>query len=164
MTRREAVLENIRLNTENYAVLGKYWSQVHGYFREDNPFFEFVDSCIEGNDSQNKAKENWAKGPAFEKDATVSEVFDNLYGARLFECLNMALAVRACDYELGRTERQDLGAVEVLTVCRKAFSEELERMCQWLEQHVDYEVISIQRLVSVQMESALLAVEQLNRE
>lgn len=164
MTRREAVLENIRLNTENYAVLGKYWSQVHGYFREDNPFFEFVDSCIEGNDSQNKAKENWAKGPAFEKDATVSEVFDNLYGARLFECLNMALAVRACDYELGRTERQDLGAVEVLTVCRKAFAEELERMCRWLEQHVDYEVISIQRLVSVQMESALLAVEQLNRE
>ena len=36
-------------------------------------------------------------------------------------------------------------------------------MCAWLEAHVDYEVISIRRLVSVQLESALLAVEQLNK-
>ena len=37
-------------------------------------------------------------------------------------------------------------------------------MCTWLEEHVDYEVISIRRLVSVQLESALLAVEQINKE
>lgn len=163
MTRRAAVLENIRLNTENYAVLGKYWSQVHVCFHDDNPFFEFVDSCIESNDAQNKAKENWAKGPQFEKPATVSEVFDNIYGSRLFECLNVALAVRACAYELGRAERLNLGASELLSFCHKRFSDELTRMCAWLEAHVDYEVISIRRLVSVQLESALLAVEQLNK-
>ena len=164
MTRREAVLENIRLNTENYAVLGKYWSQVHTLFQADNPFFEFVDSCIESNDAQNKAKENWAKGPAFEKTATVSEVFDNLYASRVFECLNVALAVRACGYELERSERLDLGAVELLTFCQKAFRDEMERMCEWLEQRLDYQVIPIRQLVSVQIESALLAVAQLNKE
>ena len=164
MTRRDAVLENIRLNTENYAVLGKYWSQVHACFHDDNPFFEFVDSCIESNDAQNKAKENWAKGPQFEKNATVSEMFDNLYGSRLFECLNVALAVRACAYELQNTQRLSLDESELLSFCHKRFFDELERMCTWLEEHVDYEVISIRRLVSVQLESALLAVEQINKE
>lgn len=164
MTRREAALENIRLNTENYAVLGKYWSQVHACFHEDNPFYEFVDSCFEGIGAQNRAKDNWARGPLFEKPATVSEVFDNLYGARLFECLNVALAVRACGYELEHPQRLHLDGMELLAFCKDIFDSELERMCQWLEERVDCEVISIKRLVSVQLESALLAVEQLNKE
>lgn len=164
MTRREAVLENIRLSTENYAVLGKYWSQVHACFHADNPFFEFVDSCIEGIGAQNKAKDNWARGPLFEKPAKVSEVFDNLYGSRVFECLNVALAVRACAYELERPERLEFDKVELLNFCRKIFEDELERMCAWLEEHVSCEVISIKRLVSVQLESALLAVKQINKE
>ena len=75
----------------------------------------------------------------------------------------LAAALTACG---GQQAGQDAWTVEQGQAILEsgAFSEELERMCQWLEQHVDYEVISIQRLVSVQMESALLAVEQLNRE
>ena len=121
-----------------------------------------MDSCIEGIGAQNRAKDNWARGPLFDKPATVSEVFDNLYGSRLFECLNVALAVRACGYELERPHRLD--EVELLTFCREIFDSELERMCRWLEEGTDCEVISIRRLVSVQLESALLAVEQLNKE
>ena len=91
-------------------------------------------------------------------------MFDNLYGARLFECLNVALAVRACGYELEHPQRLHLDGMELLAFCKDIFDSELERMCQWLEERVDCEVISIKRLVSVQLESALLAVEQLNKE
>lgn len=163
MTRREAVLENIRLNIENYTILVKYWSKLHRYFSDDNPYFEFVDSCIESHLSTNQTKENWANGPEFERLATVSEVFDNLYGMRVFEYLNVGLAIRACQFELDRSHELEKDAIEFLSICKDRFSNELERMCKWFEENVDYEVIPIRRLVSVQLESALVAVEHLKK-
>ena len=164
ITRRDALLENIRMGTNNYAVLGQYWAQVHGLFEEGNPFYEFVDSCIEGLDASNKSKKTLAESPEGERKAKVSEVFDNLYGTRIFECLNVALAIRACDYELSHSERKSVSDLELLAFSRGIFDKELEQMCAWLEKQAGTEVISIKRLVSIQLESAMRATQHLNEE
>ena len=96
--------------------------------------------------------------------AKVSEVFDNLYGMRVFECLNVGLAIRACDYELEHSEDKSVTDMEILSFCRSIFDKELEQMCAWLEKHAGTEVISIKRLVSVQLESALQATNRLKKE
>ena len=48
-----------------------------------------------------------------------------------------------------------------LKECEKSFDWELERLCAWLEENTDIEVISIRRLVSVQLESALVVTRAL---
>lgn len=160
-TRREAVLENIRLSEKHYGFLKHNWTQIRGCFGEDNPFPKLVDSCIEASDSVKTARLNQIQDAEFNKLATVSEWFDNLYGLRYFECLNLGLAVRSCDFELLKDNCNNKTS---LLEARAKFDAELVRMCEWLESNVNYEVISIKRLVAVQLESALLVVKHLNRE
>ncbi len=160
-TRREVVLENIGMAEKHYAFLQSIWSQVSSSFGVDNPFPKFVSSCLENADSGNMARRNQIQDSEFDRLATVSEWFDNLYGVRIFECLNIALAIRACDFEL---EREKCRNKNVLIDARPKLDRELVRMCEWLESKVDYEVISIKRLVAVQTESALLAAGYINRE
>jgi len=162
MTRREAIRENVRLEASNYAVLGQYWSQIHHLFSQDNPFYEFVDTCVDAVDVTEKTKLALAEGEDGARMATVSEVFDNLYGVRIFECLNFGLAARACCYELEHSQNKSITELELLTLCRDIFNKEIEQMCAWLEKHASTEVIPIKRLVSIQMESALLAARHLN--
>lgn len=160
-SRRDVVLENIRLSEQHYGFLQRLWKDVRGCFGEDNPFPKLVDSCIESSGSNFTARRNQVQDAEFDRTATVSEWFDNLYGARVFECLNLALAIRSCDFELSR---EDCGNRNVLIKARKEFDTELIRMCDELEHNIAYDVISIKRLVSVQTESALLVVKYLNKE
>jgi hypothetical protein len=160
-TRREAALENISLSEQHYGFLQDLWSQVRSCFGVENPFPKFVESCIESADSNNLARRNQLKDTEFDRKATVSEEFDNLYGARIFECLNLALTIRACDYELSKENCENKS---ILLEVKAKLDVELIRMCEWLESNVDYEVISIKRLVSVQTESALLAAMYINKE
>lgn len=160
-TRREAILENISLSEQHYEFLQSIWANVRCYFEEENPFPKFVDSCMESADSTNMAKRNQAQDAEFDRPATVSEWFDNLYGVRIFECLNLALGIRSCDYELAK---ENCEGRSTLLEGRAKLDAELIRMCDWLESNVNYEVIPIKRLVSVQTESALLAAMYINRE
>ncbi|MDF2532159.1 MAG: peptidase [Clostridia bacterium] len=155
-TRREAVLENIRFSEQHYAFLQHLWPEVKFCFEEDNPFPKFVESCIESADSTNMAKRNQSLDIEFDRLATVSEWFDNLYGVRYFECLNLSLAIRSCDFELSK---ENYNNKSILLEVRTKLDTELKRMCNWLESKVKYEVIPIKRLVSVQTESALLAAK-----
>ncbi|MDF2673729.1 MAG: peptidase [Clostridiales bacterium] len=160
-TRRESALENLRLSQQHYSFLKSQWTKVSCFFGEGNPFPKFVESCIEGADSNVIARQNQLKDSEFDRPATVSEEFDNLYGTRIFECLNLALAIRACDYEL---TRENIENENTLIEVRAAIDFELMKMCEWLESNVKYEVISIKRLVSVQTESALLAAKYVVKE
>lgn len=160
-TRREAAFENLRLSQQHYGFLQSQWTKVSNFFVEENPFPKFVDSCIESSESNIIARQNQLKDSEFDRPATVSEWFDNLYGARIFECLNLALAIRACDYELSRENWENRNA---LIEVRAAIDVELVKMCEWLESNVNYEVISIKRLVSIQTESALLAARYIIKE
>ncbi len=160
-TRRDVVLENIILSEKHYKFLQQLWPSLVGCFEDENPFPKLVDGCIEGADSNNIARRNQIQDAGFDKLATVSEWFDNLYGVRIFECLNLGLAVRACDYELSKEKCENKST---LLDARAKFDAELVRMCDWLEQNVNYEIIPIRRLVSVQTESALIVAKYINKE
>lgn len=153
-TRREAALENIRLSEQHYTFLNSIWSEIRCCLGAENPFPSFLDSCVEGAESSRVARLNQLKDAEFDRKATVSELFDNIYGVRYFECLNLAIAIRSCDFELSR---EDCKYKSILIENRAKLDSELVRMCEWLERNVNYEVIPIKRLVSIQTESALLA-------
>jgi len=160
-SRRDAALDNIIQSEKHYKFLLDLWHHVSKCFEKDNPFSRFVESCIVSVDTSHLARRNQLMDKEFDRPATVSEVFDNLYGARIFECLNLALSIRACDFELSK---EDCINERVLLDTREKINTELNRMCEWLEGNVNYEVISIKRLVSVQTESALLAAKYINEE
>lgn len=160
-TRREAALENIRLSEQHYSFLQGIWCKIKSCFGMENPFYKLIESSIESSDASVTARRNQLKDAEFDRMATVSEWFDNIYGARMFECLNLSLAIRACDHELFKDHCENSA---VLLESRAMLDVELVRMCEWLESKMQYEVISIKRLVSVQTESALIAARYINKE
>ena len=161
MSRGDALREGVRISRENYGILERYWDRVHPLFSPENPFFAFVDLCIAYHEADMEGKLALAASPEGERPALVSEVFDDLYCLRLPECLNLGLAARSCRYELARPERKSAAELACLKECEKSFDRELERLCAWLEENTDVEVISIRRLVSVQLESALVVTRAL---
>ena len=161
MTHREAIRESVRLESANYEYLEGYWAQIHPLFSADNPFYEYVDTCVDARQISEESRLVTAEGDFGSRPAKVSEVFDNLYGMRISECLNFGLAIRACSFELARAGARSPAETELLTRCRKAFEEKLDQMCAWLARNASIEVIPIRRLVSIQLESALRAAEHL---
>ena len=93
--------------------------------------------------------------------AKVSEVFDNLYGRRIPEALNYGLASRACKYELAHPEGKSINDLDLLSLVANIFDKEVEQTCAWVEKHAGTAVIPIKKLVSIQLESALLATQSL---
>ncbi len=161
MTRGEALLAGLKAEQSNYAILGEYWQQIHHLFQPENPFFEFVDTCIAGVEASVRSKRAMAAGEEGKRMAKVSEVFDNLYGRRIPEALNYGLASRACKYELAHPEGKSINDLDLLSLVANIFDKEVEQTCAWVEKHAGTAVIPIKKLVSIQLESALLATQSL---
>ena len=156
MTHGEAMRENARLKRTSYVKLLETWNMVSHLFTEDNPFHEFVKTCIDAFDIAAESKYLNPENQEGQEKATVSQVFDNIYGARIFEIVNFGLGARACEYELKKLGPNDKHKAEILTQCRKEFLDNAERLCAWVEENAATDVIPIRKLVSVQLESVLL--------
>ncbi len=159
MTHGEAMRENARLKRTSYVKLLETWNMVSHLFTEDNPFHEFVKTCIDAFDIEAESKYLNPENQEGQEKATVSQVFDNIYGARIFEIVNFGLSARACEYELKKLGPNDKHKAEILTQCRKEFLDNAERLCAWVEENAATDVIPIRKLVSVQLESALLTAK-----
>lgn len=158
VVRRESIKANLELTEKHYEFLRRIWSGISSFFSDSNPFHAFVETCIQGADSNYAARMNQLEELEFSRFATVSEHFHNLYGARIYECLNLGMMVRACDFEIDKLPENDNAG---LLLFRGELDKELESLCSWMESNIAYEVLPIRKLVSVQVESALSAVKHI---
>ncbi len=166
-TRREIITEHLKYQKEHYAFLKKVWDQGRKYFTSDNPFPLLVDEAIDVIPSIQESTLTLLKSKEYDKMATTAQRFDNLYLRRYFECLNLALMMRSCAYELqnpdlgcsGEGRDSSVQAVTVLTRMMAEVEAELKKWCDYLEEHISYTVIPIRKLVRIQVESALLVCD-----
>jgi hypothetical protein len=152
VSRGDALREKAARRAQHSAFLHERWREVRALFREDNPFPLLVDDAMTAYDSGDEAPD----GAEFDRPATQAEALDSLQLSRIFESLDLALAVRACDFELKRAE--DAAERALLEGARGKLDERLTAQCRELEGACVYEAASIRRLVSVQLESVLQTI------
>lgn len=166
MLRREAALVSLERGRESNAYIRAAMERVRGYVNAENPFWLALEafSADTGYESNRKRIES---DPDFARKATVAEEFDNLQMSKFYKSLSYGMAIRMSEYELdamkkrGETDPEKEAAL-------KAAAEDAEKIhsayTKELEAEMDYEVVPIKKLVSIQLECGLLVSEYLKSE
>lgn len=160
MSRKDAILEDVRLSKIHTEYIKNCFNEIGELFSKENKFIKLVSGIVDEGLQSCYEKEQWANNEDFKNLATVSEKFDNLILKRVFECLNLALIIRACDFEkhMNHTDEE----IQLIEKVKTQVNNDLIKEVDYIEQNSNYEVIEIKRLVCVQIESALHAINYLN--
>lgn len=160
MLRSEAVLASCDIAEEFKRFCRSNLEEIEEYSSPDNPFFTAVKAFSEA-DSEIQAKRVWAmSSPECKRFATVAEKFSSLYCTRFYNMLTVAMLMRGAMYELDKgisfTKRE-----EALSKVRDVSFRKVKDTCRFLEQSLNYRVVPIKKLITIQLASALYFLEDM---
>ncbi len=166
ITRKNAVLENLEFNKKADAFIKDTLNSTIEYMEEKNPFKLALEAFTDNAESDEATRKMVNENPDFAKVATVAEKFDNLLVSKFYKMLSYGLLVRANEYELLKMKDNNEDNPKKEKALEEAFNsaeEKLKELSEFLEKEIDYEVIPIKKLVSIQLECGLLVANYLNR-
>ncbi len=151
MSRKDAILKSIEAGEAHSKYIANLLEPVRQHITEGNPFVLLIDQMIRNNTEDTASKRAWAESnPEFEQPATVASIFDNTLVQKFYSGLTLGLAARTCEYEIERGTRE-----KALEKTRDEALSRLKEGSDELERKLNYEVIDIKRLVSIQIECGL---------
>ncbi len=158
--RRDAIVQGCEIFETTCAVLKDGLNQVGGYIPDDNPFKLMMQDFVAAVEIDYAAKKSWAlTNEEVNVPAKTCDVFDNLYGSRFCSLIYLGGFVRMLRDELKKPcSDEKKAALEAALTAGNAM---LEANGQALENDVDYKVIPIRNLVSIQLESIFTTVTNL---
>jgi hypothetical protein len=153
MVRRDAILQGLANAREGVHFLQEQFDAVQAELTVASPFRDSIAEALRTSAQRLAADENWARtDPRTAETATVAEEFDNLHVTRFYRLLRLGMFIRMVQAQIEAT-----GESAALTAARAGVQEAFEARSAELEAALDYSVIPIQKLVRVQLGSALLA-------
>ena len=153
MVRRDAILQGIEINRQSVAFIQEVYDAAKGELTVKSPFRDTVEEMLRTSTEHLAAQEHWAQtDPDTAEVATVAEKFDSLVIGRFYRLLLLGMLIRLLEAQIAET-----GESPVLVSARQAALDAFEARSAELEAELDYDVIPIQKLVRVQLGSALLA-------
>ena len=155
MVRRHAILEGLATHRAEMEMLQEQYAGVAGELTVDSPFRSAIAEMLRTWQDRLLAYENWARtDPKTERQATVAEKLDNLVIDRFYRLLSLGMVVRLLETQIRAT-----GSSPGLDSALEAATRWFEERSSALEADLDYSVIPIQKLVRVQLGTALVAAE-----
>ena len=155
MVRRETILQAVEQAREDINFLKEQYEAVKDELTAASPFRDSIEETLRTSLQHLAAQENWARtDPKTAEIATVAEKFDSLVIHRFYRLLGLGMFVRMLDAQITTT-----GESPSLFAAREAAKAAFEARNADLESELDYAVIPIQKLVRVQLGSALLAAD-----
>jgi len=159
MVRRDAILQGLEQQKECYGFLQQQYNKVKDDITVISPFRDFIEEILRTYQQHLAAEENWAQtDPEAAEMATVAEKFDNLVVRKFDNLFLLGMFVRMLDSQIKAT-----GESSILTSVLAETKSTFETLCAELEIALDYTVIPIQKLVRVQLGSALLAANHASK-
>jgi hypothetical protein len=153
--RRDAILQGVARAKAELEVLQEQYVAVKAELTVSSPFRVAIEETLRTWPEHLTAQENWARtDPKTERQATVAEKLDSLVIGRFYRLLSLGIFVRLLETQMAATG--DSPALDSALAAATALFEERSSA---LEAELDYSVIPIQKLVRVQLGSALLAAE-----
>lgn len=156
--------EAIRENLNNYREFEKFvvasLERSKPYVDEKNQF-KLALEAFTGNDGNIDAmiKQTY-EDPAFSRKATVAEEFDNKWMSQFGRMLTLGLLIRLNESEL---ENASSEGKKVLEAEKEAAEKKLTEISDFLEKNMDYGVVPIKKLVSIQTECGLIVADHIGR-
>ena len=155
MVRRHAILEGLATHRAEMEMLQEQYAGVADELTVDSPFRAAIAEMLRTWQDRLLAYENWARtDPKTERQATVAEKLDNLVIDRFYRLLSLGMFVRLLETQIKST-----GSSPGLDAALEATTRWFQERSSALEADLDYSVIPIQKLVRVQLGTALLAAE-----
>jgi hypothetical protein len=155
MLRRDALLQAIDESRASVEFLYKLYHAVKGELTVPSPFRDAIEEYLRTSDEELAVEEQWVRtNSETAVTATVAEKFDSLVIHKYYRLTMLSMFLRMLDAQItGR------GASPTLISTREVAREDFETRAVALEAEIDYSVIPIQKLVRVQLGSALLAAD-----
>jgi hypothetical protein len=166
ITRKEAALKSLEFSQEADNFIRTTLNKTKKYMGEKNPFKLALEAFTDNDESNEATKEMINTNPDFAKMATVAEKFDNLLVSKFYKMLSYGLLVRANESELIKMKERNEENPEKEKALEEGFNialKRLEELSKKLEQEINYEVVPIKKLISIQLECGLLVADYLNR-
>lgn len=166
ITRKDAVLESLEFSEEADIFIKSTLKSAIKYIDENNPFRLALEAFTDSEESNEATRRMVNENPDFSKTATVAEKFDNLLISKFYKMLSYGLLVRANETELIKMKEKNEDDSEKKRVLKKAFNiseEKLKELSEVLEEEINYEVVPIKKLISIQLECGLLVADYLNK-
>jgi hypothetical protein len=150
---RDAILRGVAQERNDYNLLREYYNKIKDALTVSSPFRDSVVEILRTYEHHLSAEENWVrKDSETTKMATIAEKFDNLVIRRFYYLFPLGIFLRLLKAQILETGETSLLA----SIYETAESEFRKRIVE-LEADLNYTIIPIQKLVRVQLGSALLA-------
>jgi hypothetical protein len=153
MVRGDAILRGVAQDRGDFNLLQERYNRIKDTLTVTSPFRDSVEEILRTYEHWLSAEENWVrKELEATKIATIAEKFDSMVVRRFYRLFPLGMFIRLLEAQMLET-----GETALLTsVCEAAELEFKKRVIK-LEADLDYTIIPIQKLVRVQLGSALLA-------
>lgn len=164
MSRKDAVLESLEFSEEADEFIRSTLNSTIEYMNDKNPFKLALEAFTNNKESNEATRKMISENPDYNRAATVAEKFDNLLVAKFYKMLSYGLLVRANEFELENMRKNNEDNPEKKAKLEEAFNKSLSRLKElsdYLEKEIDYEVIPIKKLISIQLECGLLMADYL---
>jgi len=158
-SRREAVLNAIERDREAFNFLKQQYEEVKEVLEVLSPFRQSVEELLRSFEYNLSAEENWVStDPKTNEKATVAEEFDSTWIRRFYQLFPLSMFIRLLESEM-----EAMGKSSILSSTYSTVSDVFTRRIQEFDTEIDYEVIPIQKLVRIQLGSALIAAKNVAR-
>jgi hypothetical protein len=155
MVRRDAILQAIAETKENVSFIQELYDAVKSELTVLSPFRDAIEETLGTSLEELAAQENWARTNRKTAEmATVAQKFDSLVIHRFHRLLGLGMFVRMLDAQIAAT-----GESPSLSSASETAKAASDARGAALEAELDYTVVPIQKLVRVQLGSALLAAD-----
>lgn len=161
--RKDAVLEKLKANEESNKFIKETLAISQEYMDSKNPFLLALQAFSE-DDSGDATKKMIEENPEYQMKATVAEKFDNLLVSKFYKALSYGMLIRANELELERMKEageDNAAKEEALQRAAEVAKQAHKELTDYLEQNIDYEVVPIKKLVSIQLECGIIMAEYL---
>lgn len=160
--RRDSVLASCDITEGIHNFMRPRFDQIRDLVAPDNNLATAVRALVDRNPGS-ESKRIWAKTtPECQVPATVAQVFTNGPIARFYAMLGIGMLARAARMEAD-SGRHTPEQVELLRRIDAEASAELQRQCDIINSEIEYQVVPIWKLVTMQLASALYFIRELKK-
>ena len=159
MSRKEAILKGFAIQDEYLDALKKAYARLQPYADpQSSCMLALAERCEDNQDHRNAQKSIIAAHPEeYEVPCTISSRFDNLIGTPWYTLIAFGMVLTATKQTLETKELDAQAKAELEALIQEA-SAFVHEKCEEINKTTPCAPIEIRKLISVQMESALLAL------
>lgn len=162
--RKDAVLTNLDQSEKASRFIRATMDAAKDYLTPENPFKRALDAFLVYEQGDEATRKMVNESPDYNRPASVAEKFDNLLVSRFYKMLSFGLLVRANEFELRAMKKhgeENILKEKVLLDSFNSAEIELRKLSEFLEEQIHYDVVPIQKLIRIQLESGLVTADYL---